>query len=49
MLMYSNTGFARYHICHELLHIAFFLIFLFVVFLCIYMCVCIVLLPRVGE
>ena len=50
MLMYSNTGFARYHICHELLHIVFSLLFfLFVVFLCIYVCVCIVLLPRVGE
>jgi len=31
-------------------HCIFFLaFFLFVVFLCIYMCVCIVLLPRVGE
>jgi len=42
--------------CHEHLHIAFFCLFFlaffsFVVFLCIYMCVCIVfsLLPRVGE
>ena len=45
MLMYSNTGFARYHICHELLHIAFFsllfscLLFFFV-FICVYVLYC---------
>ena len=42
-----NHTIRKCHICVEHLHIAFFvffalLFFLFVVFLCIYMCVCIV-------
>ena len=40
MLMYSNTGFARYHICHELLHIAFFLAFFLVCCFSLYLYVC---------